>query len=536
MGISNRDKSLQEVAPELARQLHPTKNGESTPEKTSWAKKFWWLCYRGHSWQAVLTKRILGFSNCRQCHKQDGLSLFDAYPQLLNELDEPDPQKLIKTVSSGSPQKLSWRCHLGHSYVARAESRGRGTGCLYCSNQKVLKGFNDMATTHPELAKYLDSEKTGATAEELSAGSGLKFWWTCEKGHSSEATSDSRKNKPSICPVCTNKKVVTGINDMATTHPQLAKEFDTEKNLPITTKTINAGTDTVLWWICPKGHSYDVDGSHRVTQGAGCSICSSARIFAGFNDMATLAPQLIPHFHYEKNFPRTPQNLAYRSNLKLWWICELGHEYQAKPGNRLQEGGLGCPVCSTHQILAGFNDLATTNPELAKEWHPTKNSKTPQQVAGGTNKKAWWLCSEGHEWYAFINLRSGGRGCPSCSKGGFDNSKKEWLYLIENPGLRARKLGISNHETQRLSEYLEEWELRKVWVNDSGLKVRAVETKMLRYIQDDLHLPQFLRDIDMGHAGGASETFSNEGVSNLELIRKIDELFEEPSEWSGETP
>ncbi len=489
--------------------------------------KFWWLCERGHSWQATLTKRILGFSKCLACQKDNGQKLFDAYPHLFKELDDADSQQFALELSSGSTIKIRWSCSLGHKFEASPEARTRGSSCPYCCNQKVLSGFNDMATTHPELARYLDSEKTGAKAEELSGGSGRKFWWKCDRGHSTQATADSRKKNPSSCPVCSNKLVVTGVNDMATTHPTLSMEFDIEKNFPITPETINAGTRKVLWWKCPEGHNYDMDGMHRVTQNAKCPVCSSKRILAGYNDMETLAPQLLPHFHFEKNHPRTPQNLAYRSNHKLWWICELGHEYRAKPGNRLQDGGLGCPVCSTHQILAGFNDLATTHPELTEEWHPTKNHKTPQQVAGGTNKKAWWVCSEGHEWFAYINLRAKGRNCPRCSKGGFDNTKPGWLYLIENHELRAGKLGISNHKTRRLEEYQSGWKHVHTWHHNSGLAIRATETKILRYIRQELRLPQFLSDQEMGHAGGASETFSNDGLNTLDLISRIDEVLEE---------
>lgn len=522
MGIE-KDCSLEKHYPELASEWHGPKN---VPQKVSdidckSGKTHWWICDKNHEWRAVVKKRVLGFSKCLPCLREQGLDLLDAYPQLAPEFDERKNTVSDFPLGFGN-KKYWWLCLRGHSYEATASSRAKGSSCPYCTNQKILAGFNDMATTHPELAKYLDAEKTGLSASEVSAGSGKKYWWLCSKGHSTFATPDKRKKKPSACPVCQNKEIIKGVNDMATTHPKLASEFDLEKNHPLTPESISAGTHKVLWWICPKNHSYDVDGSHRLTQNSGCPICTSQRILTGFNDMATLAPQLIPHFNYERNFPRTPENLAYSSNLKLWWICEIGHEYQAKAGNRLQEGGLGCPVCSTHQILAGFNDMATTHPELAKEWHPDKNDFGPHQVAAGTNKKAWWKCSEGHEWKAWINLRSRGRNCPRCSKGGFDNTLPGWFYLIENQDLQAGKVGISNHETKRLEEYLEGWTLLRVWSDESGSKIRDLETVILRHIRLGLGLPQYLSSTEMGHAGGASETFSLNGLDMSQLIRKID--------------
>ena len=36
--------------------------------------------------------------------------------------------------------------------------------------------------------------------------------------------------------------------------------------------------------------------------------------------------------------------------------------------------------------------LAETHPDLAKEWHPTKNGNiTPKMISAGNGKKVWWL-------------------------------------------------------------------------------------------------------------------------------------------------
>ena len=57
-------------------------------------------------------------------------------------------------------------------------------------------------------------------------------------------------------------------------------------------------------------------------------------------------------------------------------------------------------------------------PEVAKEWHPTKNKElTPEQFTFGSDKKVWWLCPKGHSYYSVINTRTRkkGTGCPYCS-------------------------------------------------------------------------------------------------------------------------
>ena len=62
--------------------------------------------------------------------------------------------------------------------------------------------------------------------------------------------------------------------------------------------------------------------------------------------------------------------------------------------------------------------LAEVNPELAKEWHPSKNEElTPFGVTTGSKEKIWWKCDKGvdHQWMASISSRVSGRGCPICS-------------------------------------------------------------------------------------------------------------------------
>ena len=62
--------------------------------------------------------------------------------------------------------------------------------------------------------------------------------------------------------------------------------------------------------------------------------------------------------------------------------------------------------------------LAEVNPELAKQWHPTKNGDlTPFDFTNKSGVKVWWKCDKGldHEWFTRIAKRSNGGQCPICS-------------------------------------------------------------------------------------------------------------------------
>ena len=99
------------------------------------------------------------------------------------------------------------------------------------------------------------------------------------------------------------------------------------------------------------------------------------------------------------------------SDKKVWWKCSKGHEWQASISHRSQ--GRGCPYCSGRKTLKGYNDLQTINPAVAKEWNYEKNNGLmPADVTPNSDIKAWWKCSNGHEWQATIGSRHKGSGCP----------------------------------------------------------------------------------------------------------------------------
>lgn len=107
-------------------------------------------------------------------------------------------------------------------------------------------------------------------------------------------------------------------------------------------------------------------------------------------------------------------------NDKLEWVCLK----ETCSGNFESEwhviftNGSGCPYCTGHKVNIN-NCLATLYPEIAKEWHPSKNGElTPFEVTKATPKKAWWQCSVNpkHEWKAKIQNRTlNNNGCPYCS-------------------------------------------------------------------------------------------------------------------------
>ena len=95
--------------------------------------------------------------------------------------------------------------------------------------------------------------------------------------------------------------------------------------------------------------------------------------------------------------------------------CPKGHEWDKTVSNIKKE--IKCPFCYGRKVLAGFNDLATTHPEIAQEWHPTKNGNLkPTDIKAGCNKNVWWKCIKcGNEWQAVVAIRANGyKKCSKC--------------------------------------------------------------------------------------------------------------------------
>jgi len=340
-------------------------------------------------------------------------SLLVVNPKLASEWHKTRNGDLLPAyVSAHSNKKVWWQCTEGHEWAAVINSRASGAGCPYCAGQKCMTGYNDLATKNPEIAKQWHPTKNGnTTPQNIMPQSNQAFWWQCGLGHEWKASAVHRIRGRN-CPVCSGHKVLPGFNDLATVNPKLAAEWNKKKNLSIAPTDVTVGTHKKVWWKCELGHEWKAAIYSR-NNGRGCPYCANQKLLVGYNDLATVHPKLSQEWHPVLNGGVKATDVITGSNKKAWWLGQCGHEWEAAISSRI--AGRGCPYCASQKLLKGFNDLATVNPKLALEWHPTKNGElTPSDVMPGTNKSVWWLCKNGHEWENVINTRSGGNGCPYC--------------------------------------------------------------------------------------------------------------------------
>ncbi len=497
---------LSKTHPKLAKFL---KNDDPNKIFAGSEKNAIWQWEDGHSYSARICDQVRS-GKCYVCSNKRILvgvnDLATTHPELANSLVNADPKKL----TAGSGKKLLWKCTIGHITEAALYSKTNGNGCRICANDELLIGFNDLETTAPNLAKDAD----GWDPKEVIFGTNKKLKWKCSAcGNKWIASANHRRNRG--CAVCANQKVKPGLNDLATTHPDLAKEaYGWDPT------TIFAHSGKQVEWLCLKfGHTWKAQPNNRSTRGDGCSICSGQKLLSGFNDLATTHPDIaLDAIGFD------PKLIGKNDKKKRVWKCKkFEHTYESQTANRTYRDQ-GCNICAGKVILVGFNDLLTTNPELAAQayrWDPSK-------VTFGSHLRKKWKCLNGHIWEAIVANRSTGYDCPTCAITGFSPGQKGYLYFLKQNDWKMYQIGITNVPEDRMNRHKRNgWEIIEVRGPMDGLLTQQWETAILRMLKAkgaDLSNSKIAGKFDGYSEAWSKSTFP---VKSIKELMRLTEEFEE---------
>jgi hypothetical protein len=449
-----RCAKLDIVRPDIAAQWHPTRNPGISPAdfRDGSDKKVWWLCPKGHEWQATILRRTRRGGHCSACAGTvaNGENNFAAkHPELAREwLAEKNSGKGPDRYKPGSTKMAWWKCGCGHTWQARINARTRGGGCPACSG-RVATSENCLASTHPKLCEQWHSEKNGELApSDFTAKNSAKVWWQCPESpeHTWQATINERAGKRKRgCPFCAGQRA-TSKTCLAIANPELAAQWVRPVRGEFTPADVLPGSSKRVVWKCSLGHEWEATVSKR-SHGRGCAVCAGKQA-SPETCLRAVAPKIAAQWHPTKNGTRTPDNTMPGSAKKAWWLCSEGHEWNANIQSRVRANG--CPVCAGKYAIPETS-LAATNPELARQWHPTKNGElTADQVRPNKRAKVWWLCDAGHEWEAPVFIRNRGIGCRFCAG---QEATRETSLAALNPEVTEQW-----HPTK--NEDLSPWEVR----------------------------------------------------------------------------
>lgn len=497
------DKSLKSEFPHLCEEWNYKKNANVQPNQISpfSNKSVWWIGECGHEWRTAVVVRTKQGSGCPYCAGSKVLEGFnDIFTTDASCKKEWDYDKNVKKpteLTRGSQYKAWWICSEGHSYQATVgEHLAHHRGCPYCSNHKLLKGFNDFLTKYPQLAEeWHPSKNLDLKPSDIMPTRHIKIWWLGKCGHEWEAFPANRIAGKGKCPICLHRTIIQGVNDLATSDPDMAEEWHPSKNGNLRPCDISVGYNKKVWWLGKCGHEWFVAPNSRKDKikengrYTGCPVCANKAGHIRYdNSIVVLRPDIMQEWHPLKNAGIDPRKLTPGSSKKVWWIGDCGHEWDATVNSRCL--GRSCPYCSGNKILIGFNDLESLFPTLVKEWDFEKNKILPTEVSVGTHKSFWWKCEKHHSFKMSINSRTKrNAGCPHCSANStsFPEQFIYWSIKSLYPNTQNRVV-LDNYE---FDIFLAE---KKLYVEYSGFywhknkEQRSFEKQKLAQSKDGIYI------------------------------------------------
>ncbi|BCI83155.1 hypothetical protein MTY66_47800 [Mycolicibacterium sp. TY66] len=319
------------------------------------------------------------------------------------------------------------------------------------------KPGESLADLRPDVAaEWHPTLNGGLTAYDVRPGCNADVWWRCSTcGHEWKNKVYKRGTAGRGCPPCGIARRAAAAakprpgESLAEAAPDVAAEWHPTLNDGLTPAEVRVGSGRAVWWKCSRcQHEWQAAVNKRSQVGIGCHKCAVAHRAVlrstpkRGNSFADRFPEAAAEWHPTKNGHLTAHDVRPASSKRVWWLCSEGHEWTVSPSNR--QRGEQCPECDeARRAIAkstpkAGRSLADLYPDVAVEWHPTKNAPlTAADVNPGARQHRWWQCrAAGHVWAAPPYKRvDRGDGCPECSTIGVSARQLRLEYELAAAGL-----------------------------------------------------------------------------------------------------
>lgn len=310
-----------------------------------YGKNVWWICRECMSeYEATINKRTNG-RNCPYCRGRkvnDTNSLASLKPEIAKEWHETLNTKTPYDVTCSSGNKDWWICgNCNSEYESKIIDRNNGKRCPYCSGKKV-NHTNSLFSQKPDITSEWNYDKNAdLTPHTVTCGSNKKVWWTCNTCKSEWESAISSRSNGKGCPYCAGLKV-NHTNSLFLLNPELASEWNYDKNRGLTPHSITCGVDKKVWWKCEYDHEWESMIYSR-NSGIGCPYCAGKKLLIGYNDMWTTNPKLANLLANSDDGYKYMQSV----NVKVDWKCrDCGFIIENKAISNVKTNGFCCPICS----------------------------------------------------------------------------------------------------------------------------------------------------------------------------------------------
>ena len=351
---------------------------------------------------------------------------------------------------------------------------------------------NNLVVTHPDLMKEWDYAKNqGIDPTTLTYGSNIKVWWKCSKCGHEWQTKICERVRGTGCPnrKCRRFKE----NNITVTHPSIATEWHPTLNVGLDIETFTFGSKEKVWWKCSKcGHEWQAPIMHRCTRGTGCPkekavnqkssqeyaihyfLAKYTEVVHSYQIDAMELDCFLPQynigieydgaFFHDRKRDLRKNRYCFDNNIILYRLREMpltslndtSIDIECLPNNKDLSRAISILIKKIFDKDEDIdvpkniieienlrehhwkeNSLLEKYPEIAAEWHPTKNGDlNPSAFSYGSKQSVWWKCSKcGHEWQARIYHRVSGSGCPAKGCRKYTHSFVEKNITITHPDL-----------------------------------------------------------------------------------------------------
>ncbi len=306
------NRSLAICNPKLAKEFHPKKNGRLNPliVSVSSGKKIWWFCSKdpSHEWISTVDNRNKG-NGCPYCAGKKVNSsncLATLYPSLIDEWDFSLNLNLSPNqLRPQSNVKVYWRCLSKpyHIWKCSIAHRVNGTGCPFCSNQKLHEKESAYYQLPKKILKEFKQEcNPKVKLKNISIPYAKAIVWKCSvnsKHLTWKACINTRMKGGNNCPECEPFRTnISFEKSVAFLYPHLLSEW--HKDNLLTLKKVTPGSGRKGKWICKyrKSHTYEMRVAHRV-RGHGCPKCRNAPTLPELRLYSELDRYFSPELHYK---------------------------------------------------------------------------------------------------------------------------------------------------------------------------------------------------------------------------------------------
>jgi hypothetical protein len=175
------------------------------------------------------------------------------------------------------------------------------------------------------------------------------------------------------------------------------------------------------WFDCDCGHEFNTKLDNIRSDNRWCPYCASKKLCNNEECNKCYEKSFASHEkvkYWSKKNDENPRDVFKCSNKKYWFDCDCGHEFYGKL-SQITYHGTWCPYCPKHRAprttLCKNYEKSFASHEKAKYWSK-KNDKNPRDVFKGSDKKYWFDCDCGNEFYARLNhITYNNRWCPYCA-------------------------------------------------------------------------------------------------------------------------